>query len=1133
MNATIGTTLKGRYQIIADLKRRAFGKTYRAIRLAPPKQGSRDKIAPLPPLPPGVGGVAGAGAATDRVIQIFQPPSTHPLVQEEAKRRFEQELSILRRLGEHPQIPTIIEGFQENQELYLVREYIPGQSLEPQMKSPWSPNQVIAMLTEVLQILDFVHQCGVIHGNITPANLIRHSENGKIFLTDLARIKEIETIVLTPNGTAKTAAVGTPGYMPLEQLDGKPQPCSDIYALGITAIKALTGVNPRQLTREPKTGQVIWHHLAPVPEAIVAILDRMVCADISSRYPNAAAVLRDLAGLDKINRVLHGHYQIIDVLLTSEQGTTFLAQDQLQADYPLYAIKEIPPSLVIDNADAPAEAAFEQIAQVRQSLGNHSSILPKLVDDFQENGCLYLVQEFIEGEPANLASSQWDEAQARQFLVEALQLLDRLHSSNCYCLALTPDCLKRRPDGKIVLTDLTLIRATSILANGSADSADLWRYHLPPLEREGVLRPNSDIYALGMLMIQGLTGIHPAMLPRPTNSAPNSGVASQLLWRQEARVSDQLAAILDKMVQPYFRDRYQSAQEVLADCLSHPDFLGTIALRETRGPGDFWTIPPSPALGEGMGVRALARGPGDSQSPRHPVTPSPHPPVTPSPRHPVSPFWDQGTRGPGEQGSRGALEQGTQRLRQEGAGELLSSLPLSQSPRHPVTPSPRPEVPPSPRLPVSPSHRLPIIGLSIICMAVAGVAAISQFQKLARNHTADQYIQRANSFLDGRLGDEAIAQCDRAISIASDYAEAWKCHGDALYILERYKAALVSYQKASTLEPKNPKYWNNQGETLYQMGNYTEAIAAHDRAGSLDKRNTAAHKGRGLALIGLNRYSDAVAEFDRAIALDPSDPKSWENKGLALEYSLNPTGAREAYQEALAVYDSKLAAQPKSPTMWVERGRVLSKLQRAVDALASYDKALEISPQFYLAWNAKGSTLYSMGQFEAAVTAYDKALEINPQFYTAWHNRGAVLNAGLGRYEEAILSYEQVLEINPNFYHAWRDKGAALAAMSRYQDAIAAFDKALKIEPNDHKSWVSRGLALTELARDEEALASFDKALSIYPLDAFAWTRRGVALEYLRRDRDALASYEKAVEIQPKFQPAIEARSRLRSRLSR
>ncbi|GAB4279091.1 MAG: hypothetical protein Fur0025_06050 [Oscillatoriaceae cyanobacterium] len=1010
-------------------------------------------------------------------IQIFQPPSTHPLVREEAKRRFERDLSILRNLGAHPQIPTIIEGFSENQELYLVRQYIPGHSLESEMNENWHPDRVIAMLQEVLQILDFVHQCGIIHGNITPANLIRHSEDGKIFLIDFAHIKEIETIVLTPTGTPKTAAVGTPGYMPLEQLDGKPQPGSDIYALGITAIFALTGVSPRQLEREPKTGQVIWHHLAPVPENLKAILDRMVRADISepkvggaSRYQSAAAVLRDLAGLDKINRVLHGHYQIIDVLFVSPQGTTFLANDQLQADYPLYAIKEIPPSLVIDDAltpsphlgepgvraDAPAEAAFEQIAQVLSSLGNHPSILPKLVDDFQENGCLYLVQEFIPGEPGLVPLSQWDEAQAKQFLIEALQLLDRLHSSNCYCLALTPDYLKRRPDGKIVLADFSFIRAT-----GSADSADLFRYHMPPLEREGILRPNSDIYALGMLMIQGLTGIHPAMLPRPTNSAPNSGVASQLLWRQETHVSDELGAILDKMVRPYFRDRYQSAREVLADCHSHP---------------------PHPPLKRGREASGL------------PSTPTPDRPQTtqkPNIKSPYPSFHRQLI---------------AHWRRRKGA----------------TKPSPR-----------KGSNVSRLTAIAAISSVLALGVAISGWQFWQQHHTADKHISEANSFLDKRLGNEAIEQCDWAISIKRDYAEAWKCHGDALYILERYKAALVSYQKASTLEPKNPKYWNNQGETFYQMGNYSEAIAAHDRALTLDKRNAAARKGRGLALIGLNRYSDAIGEFDRAIALDPSDPKSWENKGLALEYLSNPTGAREAYQEALAVYDSKLAAQPKSPTMWVERGRVLSKLQRAIEALASYDKALEISPQFYLAWNAKGSTLYSMGQFEAAVAAYDKALEINPQFYTAWHNRGAVLNAGLGRYEEAISSYEQVLKINPNFYHAWRDKGAALAAMSRYQEAIAAFDKALKIEPNDHKSWVSRGLALTELARDEEALASFDKAISIYPLDAFAWTRRGVALEYLQRDEDALASYEKAVEIQPKFQPAIEARSRLRSRLSR
>ncbi|MGB3493052.1 MAG: protein kinase family protein, partial [Elainellaceae cyanobacterium] len=89
-------------------------------------------------------------------------------------------------------------------------------------------------------------------------------------------------------GITHTVSIGTQGYMPGEQLSGTPHFSSDVYAVGMMGIQALTGQHPRLLTPDPRTGEIDWHHYCPeaAPE-LVAILDCMVRYDYRARYSTA------------------------------------------------------------------------------------------------------------------------------------------------------------------------------------------------------------------------------------------------------------------------------------------------------------------------------------------------------------------------------------------------------------------------------------------------------------------------------------------------------------------------------------------------------------------------------------------------------------------------------------------------------------------------------------------------------------------------------------------------------------------------------------------------------------------------------------------------------------------------------
>ena len=269
------TALRGWYKIIRLLGSGGFGETYLA----------EDRDLPNRPI---------------CVVKRLQPKSNSPAVLQVAKRLFNSEAEVLYRLGNYDQIPRLLAHFEEDQQFYLVQEFIRGHDLSKELIAGkrWTEAQVIEFLEDILKTLEFVHQQKVIHRDIKPANLIRRKQDEKIILIDFGAVKEIETLVANTQGnTHSTIAVGTPGYMPNEQQGGKPRFSSDIYAAGMVAIQALTGVSPEQLPEDTTTGEIIWRQQAQVNDRLAAILDRMVRSHFRDRYHSVGEVLNDLYSL--------------------------------------------------------------------------------------------------------------------------------------------------------------------------------------------------------------------------------------------------------------------------------------------------------------------------------------------------------------------------------------------------------------------------------------------------------------------------------------------------------------------------------------------------------------------------------------------------------------------------------------------------------------------------------------------------------------------------------------------------------------------------------------------------------------------------------------------------------------------
>jgi serine/threonine protein kinase, bacterial len=265
--------LDGRYEILKPLSSGGFGKTYLA----------RDLRIPGTPI---------------CVVKQLHCVSRTPQDIQLAQQLFQREAESLAKLGHHDQIPRLLAYFTENDEFFLVEDYIEGRSIEDEIKprQPWPESAVIDLVRGILDVLAYVHSQGVIHRDIKPANLIRRQSDGKIVLIDFGAIKQIEQV--QPGQANHTGTqIGTAGFMPPEQAQGKPRPNSDIYGTGMVGISALTGQPAMGLPDDPQTGEIIWQHLAPVSPRLAQILERMVRYHFQHRYQTVAEVQQDLQAL--------------------------------------------------------------------------------------------------------------------------------------------------------------------------------------------------------------------------------------------------------------------------------------------------------------------------------------------------------------------------------------------------------------------------------------------------------------------------------------------------------------------------------------------------------------------------------------------------------------------------------------------------------------------------------------------------------------------------------------------------------------------------------------------------------------------------------------------------------------------
>ncbi|MBE9141023.1 serine/threonine protein kinase [Nodosilinea sp. LEGE 07088] len=230
-----------------------------------------------------------------KVMKVLKQPKLRP--------PFEREAQTLQRLH-HPGIPEIepdgyfIVTTATGQSLAcLVMEKIEGLTLEQWLDKhgPADQTQVQAWLRQACEILGLVHQSELFHRDIKLSNLMLRP-NGQLALIDFGTVRQMSNTYLAKvGGQREVTSIVSPGYTPLEQINGKAVPQSDFYALGRSLVHLLTGQHPVDLETDEATGALIWRESAPqVDRWFAELIDDLMAPFPGQRPLNAQEIVRRL-----------------------------------------------------------------------------------------------------------------------------------------------------------------------------------------------------------------------------------------------------------------------------------------------------------------------------------------------------------------------------------------------------------------------------------------------------------------------------------------------------------------------------------------------------------------------------------------------------------------------------------------------------------------------------------------------------------------------------------------------------------------------------------------------------------------------------------------------------------------------
>lgn len=849
-----------------------------------------------------------------------------------------------------------------------------------------------------------------------------------------------------------------------------------------------------------------------------------------------------------LGTILGSRYEINKHLGGGGFGQTYLARDRHLPGQPSCVVKQLQPKKTDEDSLQAARRLFDTEAEVLYTLGNHEQV-PRLFAHFEENCEFFLVQEFIDGtvfsdEIKN--RGPFSEAEIIPLLQDILLVLEFVHQQNVIHRDIKPSNLIRRAsDRHLVLIDFGAVKQIGLAADELQEHMTVTvavgsSIYMPNEQLAGMPRFASDIYAVGVLAIQCLTGLYSKKLPTDPRS-------SEILWRDRAVISPELADFLDRMVRYDFRQRYENAGEALKDLRSLTGNTSVAnlltALKTTTDDGYLaW----------------LERGDDLFGQQRYREAITAYNKVVQANSEDYAAWFKRGMALEHLQFYEDAIasyDHVLQLCPQDYLAWYKQGNAYAQLQRYLEAFEAFEQV-----VQLQPENYwawhdrgLALEGLERYEEAIAAFDRAVQLKPdfqlaIANRKRLLSQLKHVDTLYHLEHYDEALDSCERAIAQNPEDGLAWFMRGMALENLHRYEEAIAAYQRVLDIQPDDQLAWFKQAG-LYEKTNQLEAaLASYHRVVQLQPENYWAWHDRGKLLEQLDRFEEAIACYDRVIQLKGDFQaaiagrtrilKQLQHRMLApangeddddtvfSERLAQPSSARsEASRLRAAIHrytgaDSADSALPDGlgldqtmahvPTVAAEETGLEQQIFREITQINTLGAAIDetgiavveattIKPPALVTHITRpippapaptptetpvqtclgrGRKLYQQERYPEALAVLEQALKQWPDQADLWQLRGNVLNS-LGQHQEAAKAYHQALQLNPNRAELWGSLGGCLFRLRKFAEAIAAFDRATQIQADHHLAWYWRGRALVELHDYPAALAAFEHAVAL------------------------------------------------------
>ncbi|HEX7737794.1 MAG TPA: serine/threonine-protein kinase [Ktedonobacteraceae bacterium] len=618
--------------------------------------------------------------------------------------------------------------------------------------------------------------------------------------------------------------------------------------------------------------------------------------------------------------LLKQRYRIMAALGQGGMGAVYQAEDT-QLGNRQVALKEMGQSGLSPQERHTAAEAFRQEAVMLARL-NHPG-LPSIFDHFEENGRWYLVMSFIEGETldAYLSRSHGGRlpvGEAAQIGMSLCTVLSYLHNQHPPIIFrdLKPANIMRTPDGNLYLIDFGIAR--HFKPGQTKDTAYYGSMGYAPPEQYGKAQttPRSDIYSLGVILHQLLSGHDPATTPFrfPTLSAlvANAPVELTVLVGQMLDLDDEKRPANVLQIK-------QELQALLFSAYS--------------------TMPAQPAMQNLPPLKSVVSSPAPTRPPT--VTPptmkpliAKSPTVPPAPPVLTKEQW---------------LESGDNHARTRHYLDALMAYDRALRL--------------DPNLAEAYGHKG-----QVLYELRRFEDALSACEKALRLNPVDFAIIECKADVLVALGrhEDAIDVYEQAIHLAPTDARGYYGKAAALEALGQRNEALVVLDRAIELAPNDTRGYYSKADILEALDRREAALAVLDQAIRLAPNDLHGYRTKALLLEALERNEEALSAREQIIRLDPTDAYNYYYKSSLLEKLAR-------LEEALATYEQAIQLDPNDDFMYQRKAALLHKLNRLPEALSAYEQAIHLRPEAASAHRGKGDILTRIGRQAEAQLAYEQA----------------------------------------------------------------------------------------------------------------------------------------------------------------